>query len=292
MHVSAAANLACPLDGLALVREGGVLRCVHGHSFDVAREGYCNALAVQHKASLDPGDSREMVAARRRFLDSGAYAPIAGAVFEVLRGCATARRDTAGRPFHVLDAGCGEGYYPDRWAQIARSSPACGELALAGIDVSKWAVKAAARRPAPVSWLVANNRHPPFLPGSVDLICCLFGFAVWEGFQPIQAAGGHVLLVDPGPDHLIELRRIIYPVVTATVVAPIAPSAAALGYRLVRQDAVRFPVVLSGHQQIGDLLAMTPHAHRMAPAGREALARCQALDVTADVCLRLLVLGS
>jgi len=35
---------------------------------------------VQNKRSRDPGDSKEMVAARRRFLTAGFYQPIAAAV--------------------------------------------------------------------------------------------------------------------------------------------------------------------------------------------------------------------
>lgn len=37
-------------------------------------------LPVQNKRSRDPGDSKEMVAARRRFLNAGFYQPIAAAV--------------------------------------------------------------------------------------------------------------------------------------------------------------------------------------------------------------------
>ena len=88
MHVTAAANLACPIDALPLATDGTVLRCPAGHCFDRAREGYCNLLVVQHKASLDPGDSREMVAARHRFLNAGHYAPVADAVFATLRATA------------------------------------------------------------------------------------------------------------------------------------------------------------------------------------------------------------
>jgi len=43
------------------------------HSFDIASQGYANLLPVQHKRSRDPGDSKEMVAARRRFLTAGFY---------------------------------------------------------------------------------------------------------------------------------------------------------------------------------------------------------------------------
>src|SRR4051812_9006263 len=210
MQIVAARNLACPIDGLPIAAQGTARRCAAGHSYDMAREGYCNLLVVQHKSSRDPGDGKDKVAARRRFLEAGHYEPIAARTFEVARDCMA---DPADGPFSVFDAGCGEGYYLDRLARSGAVCPDAATLALAGIDVSKWAIKSAARRAVPVTWLVANNRNPPFLPASVDLILCLFGFPVWEGFKRVQKPRGHVLLVEPGADHLVELRQVIYPTV-------------------------------------------------------------------------------
>ena len=282
MQIAAPANLACPIDALALEPQSGGLRCGNGHSYDRAREGYTNLLVVQHKASRDPGDSRDMVAARRRFLEAGHFAPIADAVFRAVQRCQQSRGSD--QPFNILDAGCGEGYYLDRLVQLAASDPDPAILTFIGIDVSKWAVRAAARRSTAATWLVANNRHPPFLPASVDLIVCLFGFPVWEGFRTVLRPDGRVLLVDPGPDHLIELRQIIYPTVERSEPTPLVVA----GLGLMFEDTVRFPVTLTTPAAIADLLAMTPHAHRLPQTGREALAHVQTLTVTADVSLRLL----
>jgi 23S rRNA (guanine745-N1)-methyltransferase len=284
MQVAAATNLACPIDGLPIEAHGAQRRCAAGHSFDIAREGYCNLLVVQHKASRDPGDSKDMVAARRRFLEAGHFEPIADHVFNAVRECVAAAEDSA---LTIVDAGCGEGYYLDRLCRLAAAHPEPGTLRLAGIDVSKWAVKAAARREAPVTWLVANNRVPPFLAGSIDLVLCLFGFPVWGGFKKVQRVGGHVLLADPGSDHLIELRQIIYPTVKRSPPPPLA-AAEAGGYRLKREEPLRFCATLTGAEMIQDLVAMTPHAHRLPQAGRDALAELRALSVTVDVAFRLL----
>jgi 23S rRNA (guanine745-N1)-methyltransferase len=283
MQIIAAANLACPIDGLPLETHAAQRRCAAGHTYDMAREGYCNLLVVQHKASRDPGDSKDMVAARRRFLELGHFEPIADRTFEAVRECMAAQGDA----FNIVDAGCGEGYYLDRIARLAAASPDAGAVALAGIDVSKWAVKSAARRKVPVTWLVANNRQPPFLPGIVDQILCLFGFPVWEGFRKVQKPGDHVLLVDPAADHLIELRQIIYPAVNRSP-PPSLAAAEAAGYRLLRERGMRYGVTLSGAEAIQDLLAMTPHAHRVPQERRDALAEPATLSVTVDVMFRLL----
>ena len=80
MNIAPFSALACPLDGAPLHRHGAALRCARGHSFDLASQGYVNLLPVQNKRSLDPGDSKAMVAARRRYLASGIYEPIAAMV--------------------------------------------------------------------------------------------------------------------------------------------------------------------------------------------------------------------
>ena len=285
MHIVPATNLACPIDGLPIEMHGAQRRCAAGHSFDMAREGYCNFLVVQHKASRDPGDSKHMVAARRRFLDAGHFEPIADLVFDAVRNCA---KSVEGAAFNIVDAGCGEGYYLDHVGRLAAASPQAGTLGLAGIDVSKWAVKAAARREVPATWLVANNRIPPFLDGSVDLVLCLFGFPIWEGFKKTQKPGGHVLLVDPAADHLLELREIIYPTVQRSTPPPLTQAEAA-GYGLEHEQEVRFSVTLTDAEAIQDLLAMTPHAHRMPQDRRQALAELSSLSVTVNVAIRLLV---
>ena len=204
----------CPIDGTLLrsgdgtTVAGGVLVCERRHSFDRSREGYYNLLAVQHKASLDPGDSKAMVAARRRVLEAGIYAPIAEYVADRVVGFARAGEAT--RDFCVVDAGCGEGYYLQHIEKRIAAEDGL-RCALAGVDISKWAVQKAAKRTGGCFWAVATNRHLPFAPGSIDVILCMFGFPVWNGFGAVQPPGGIVLMVDPGPDHLIELRSVTHP---------------------------------------------------------------------------------
>ena len=69
--------LRCPVCGQTLNQQEKTLVCGNRHSFDIARQGYVNLLPVTQKHSKHPGDTRDMVAARRAFLDRGYYAPIA-----------------------------------------------------------------------------------------------------------------------------------------------------------------------------------------------------------------------
>lgn len=267
--------LACPLDGGPLRREGASWRCGAGHSFDLASQGYIHLLPVQQKRSRDPGDSKEMVAARRRYLESGVYRPIANAVNRAVLADLP-----AGRPAACLDAGCGEGYY---LRELAAAADAGGvDLAVLGLDISKWAVQAAAKRDKRAAWVVGSNANLPVLADTVDRLLCLFGFPVYGEFARVLRAGGELLQVDAGPDHLRELREIIYP----TLKAPRqSDECVPEGFRRVGVDTVRAAIRLDSAAQIADLLTMTPHLYRATAEGRARAAALESLELTVDVSL-------
>lgn len=264
--------LACPLDGAPLHAHGASWRCAAGHCFDIAAHGYANLLPVQQKRSRDPGDSKEMVAARRRFLNAGHYQPIAAAVSR-----AALADMPSEAPISCLDAGCGEGYYLRRLAAAARDEQT---LALIGLDISKWAVLAAAKQEQRASWIVGTNARLPVLSATLDRLLCLFGFPVYAEFARVLKPGGELLQVDSGPDHLRELREIIYPMLKAERAAE-APIPA--GFQRLTTEIVRFPLALQGQAQIADLLAMTPHLYRASAEGRAAAEALTALALTVDV---------
>lgn len=70
---------------ISLFRVKNSYICPQRHQFDMAKEGYVNLLPVQHKRSRDPGDSAEMMQARRAFLDAGHYQPLRDAIVGQLR---------------------------------------------------------------------------------------------------------------------------------------------------------------------------------------------------------------
>jgi 23S rRNA (guanine745-N1)-methyltransferase len=264
--------LACPLDGAALQRRGNTWQCASGHCFDISSQGYTHLLPVQKKRSRDPGDSKEMVASRRRFLASGAYDPIARATCQMVL-----QHVPAGAAISCLDAGCGEGHYLRSLA--ATAGPDAG-LALVGLDISKWAVQAAARRDKQMTWLVGSNANLPIQSASLDWILCMFGFPVYAEFARVLKPGGQLLQVDTGSRHLQELREIIYPALKAE---RNEDGSEPPGFERVKSDALNYSVALSNAEQIADLLVMTPHMYR---ANADGLARAKALtrlSITVDV---------
>ena len=125
----------CPLCGAPLAGDNA-LKCPSGHSFDRGKEGYWHLLPVQNTRTKAPGDSREMVAARRAFLSADYYGIFGQALGEL---CLEYGQPKAGKPLHLLDAGCGEGWY-DRC--IAKQFEEAGRpLELAGFDIAKPAVR-------------------------------------------------------------------------------------------------------------------------------------------------------
>ena len=280
-------SLACPLDGKALTRRGATWQCASGHSFDIARQGYTHLLPVQKKRSADPGDSRHMVAARRRFLNTGHYQPIADTVSQAV---------LAGLPGNTtascLDAGCGEGYYLRQLA--ATTGGKKHPLALMGLDISKWAVISAAKQAITlpafatttatpwVNWVVGTNAHLPVLGSTLNGLLCIFGFPVYNEFARVLKPGGILYQVDAGPDHLRELRDIIYPRLRPARTSE-PPQPAEFTHR--SSESIRYRLSLSDAASIADLLAMTPHLYRASAEGRAKAAAFTTLEVTIDAVL-------
>ncbi|HEV2845525.1 MAG TPA: methyltransferase domain-containing protein [Thermoanaerobaculia bacterium] len=189
-------TLICPVRscGAPLERRERALACERGHSFDVARSGYYNLLQPQDRRSKNPGDPKEAVEARRRFLEAGHGEALVQALIE---------ETGAPAPSAVLDVGCGEGFYLGRIAGAR-------EVEAHGTDLSAPAVDLAARRYPGISWVVANaDRFLPYAPGSFDLILSIDARLNPEEMRRVLAPGGRLLVAVPAPDDLLELRAAV-----------------------------------------------------------------------------------
>ena len=131
-----------------------------------------------------------------------------------------------------------------------------------------------------MGWVVGSNANLPVLSATLDRVLCLFGFPVYPEFARVLRPGGLLIQVDAGPDHLRELREVIYPVLKPE--RPFNP-APPPGFALNGQDGVRYTTALQGAALIADLLLMTPHLFRATAEGRARAAALTALDVTVDV---------
>lgn len=263
--INPVAPLACPIDGLPLKSGDGSWLCESGHHFDLSRHGYLNLLPASQKTSRDPGDGKSMVAARRRVMGSGVFEALA---LELASQVGSRIKSIDSRAAVILDAGCGEGYYTEHMRNVAEQHCLRSDPVFMGTDISKWAILAAARKYKDVTWLVANNKRLPVVPGSVDIISSVFGFETWQPWAELQSSGQYVLVAHAGPLHLIELRKLIYENVTIHDAADDAQARKA-GYRLVDRTCLSYTASLDDLETAQNILLMTPHGYRVA-AGRKA----------------------
>lgn len=261
-------KLLCPICGEPLFREEHALRCSKNHSFDIARQGYVNLLAVQQKHSLHPGDTKEQVHARRAFLDGGFYAPIAQVLTD------------AAKDFHctgpILDVGCGEGYYSSQLAEAMQAE-------LVGLDISKEAVRAAAGRYKNASWLCATASRLPVEDQSCGLVTSLFALTMPEEFHRVLRQDGVYFQVLAAEDHLLGLKQIIYPKLfhRHKDSEPEIP-----GFERLDSRPIRFSFHVEG-EQVQNLLSMTPHVYRIGKVGAQRLAETTELTDTASCILNI-----
>lgn len=263
-------SLICPLCHHSLLQQHGTFRCDAGHQFDQAKEGYVNLLPVQHKGSREPGDSAEMLQARRSFLDAGYYQPLRDCVAQHL-----AQQLPAGN-VQVLDIGCGEGYYT---AAMAAALPA-GQLF--GLDVAKAAIRMAARRYRAVTFCVASSQRLPFADASLDAVVRIYAPCNEAELSRVVKPGGFLLTVTPGPHHLQQFKALIY----REVQLHAAEEKAYAGFSRVDQQRLRYPMTLSGADAVR-LLQMTPFAWRAREAVWQTLASAEQVVCDADFTLTL-----
>nr|WP_326213854.1 methyltransferase domain-containing protein [uncultured Oscillibacter sp.] len=256
----------CPLCAAPLERAAGAYRCPGGHSFDIAREGYVHLLPPNQKHSALPGDDREMVLARREFLSGGYYQPL-------LNTLCSRILTLSGETPALLDAGCGEGWYTAGVAQALRAAGRRPQIA--GTDISKFALRTAARREKGAEFAVASSYRLPLADGGVDVLLNCFSPLALEEFRRVLRPGGWFLYVVPGAEHLWEMKEILYdkPYPNEEKETPYEGFA----YReIVPVDGT---VLLERREDLQNLFRMTPYFWKTPRAGAERLAALDRLEV-------------
>lgn len=257
--------LLCPVCQLSLVAVGKHWSCPAGHQFDEARQGYLNLLLPQQKKSKQPGDNAEMIQARQIFLNAGYYQPVS----DTLNQLAVEHLFNLPNP-HVLDLGCGEGYYTERLQLALQDHQITSKIY--GLDISKPAILTACKRTKNIHWLVGTNAHPPVSPGKSQLIVSIFTRIMEAQLRALIAEDGYLVTVNAGSHHLCELKEIIYP---AARYEEFDVKARLEGYfEHQHRTTLDYPICVQG-EALKALLDMTPHTWR---ANAETKARLYALE--------------
>ncbi len=258
----------CPKCSLPLLRcEDVGVKCPVGHSYDRAREGYYNLLLSA--AGGVHGDNREMLLARRRFLDTGAYYPLCKELSNVI--LSHIKRD-----FSILDMGCGEGYYTDIIERAFKDK--FGESNICAFDISKDAVKLAAKRNKSISFAVASSYKIPAADASFDAVFNVFSPLARDETARVLKKDGIFVFVIPDRRHLWELKSAVY----KTPYENEPKSDVLEGFRLLERKELSYSIKLDTPAMVKDLFSMTPYAYRTGSAERSRLELIDSLECRAE----------
>ncbi|WP_241610646.1 23S rRNA (guanine(745)-N(1))-methyltransferase [Rosenbergiella epipactidis] len=254
----------CPLCHSPLSAESNGYACENRHRFDRAKEGYVNLLPVQHKGSKDPGDSPEMIQARRQFLEEGHYQPLRDQVAELLDHYLPATSAP-----NIVDLGCGEGYYTSAWVKSDRQ--------VYGVDVSKFAIKSAAKRYPHIQFSVASGYRLPFAAASLAAIIRIYAPSKGEELMRVLCPGGILITVTPAARHLYQFKALIY----QDVQLHEEKEEALEGFECLLEKRLHYPLTLSSSSAT-QLLQMTPFAWRASEQVWQTLAECDSFACETD----------
>ncbi|MDC9595531.1 23S rRNA (guanine(745)-N(1))-methyltransferase [Xenorhabdus anantnagensis] len=247
--------------------------CENNHQFDCAKEGYVNLLPVQHKRSKEPGDSVEMMQARRAFLHSGHYRALQQKAIELLSEYLPECANT------LLDIGCGEGYYT---AAVQEQLNLHQDLVVYGLDVAKVAVRYGAKRYPAVNFCVASSHRLPFADSSLDGILRIYAPCKATELARVVKTDGIVLTVTPGPRHLYQLKELIYQEVHLHPENQEHWSE----FELVATETLAYAMSLDG-EQAHNLLQMTPFAWRASEEVKAYLISKEQFNCEVDFTLKV-----
>ncbi|MCL9774292.1 23S rRNA (guanine(745)-N(1))-methyltransferase [Vibrio methylphosphonaticus] len=269
----------CPLCQLPLQQHERHFACENRHQFDMAKEGYVNLMPVQHKQSKDPGDNKEMMQARRTFLAHDFYAPMRNAVAQSL---------VQHHPLvsvQALDIGCGEGYYTHYFADFLNEHLGDDQhqpIDCYGLDISKVAVRYAAKRYSNVAFTVASSHRLPFADASLSAAIRIYAPCKPEELSRCLQQDGIVVTVTPGAHHLFELRERIYDEVHLhDEEVEVLPQ-----FQLVAENKLNYVMKLTG-DQAHDLLQMTPFAWKATDDVRAKIKAYEQFQCQADFMIRV-----
>ncbi len=249
----------CPVCGGILFKTENTLKCLKSHSFDISKQGYVNLLISGGGGRH--GDDKLMVAARKSFLEKGYYAPLRNALCEV-----------AGEGQFILDSGCGEGYYT---CALSENNEVCG------IDISKEALKMAAKKCPNSEFAVASISDIPLPESSVDLITNVFAPESLNEFLRVLKKDGRYITALPLEKHLFSLKKAVY---DNPYLNP-APITDKEGFELIGTKEIKYRIEFKDNEDIVSLFKMTPYYYKTSREDQQKLKNIEALTVEAEFLL-------
>ena len=258
-------SFICPFCKQSLNKADSRYVCVNNHSFDIAKEGYIHLLPVNKMHSKIPGDTKEMVKARSEFLNAGYYLVFSDALNEIALKFIS---DEA----VITDAGCGEGYYTKRLYDYLIGHNR--KINLNAFDISKFAVKAAAKRDKNIHFAVASIFDIPIENETVDLVINIFAPIVDKEFLRILKPKGKLIIAVPGEYHLWGLKKLVYEEPYINEYKETEYN----GFRFIDRISVKDNIELTCGNMVNNLFSMTPYYWKTDKKGSEKVKNCEKLS--------------
>lgn len=259
----------CPICGNPLTKEEKRLVCDNRHSFDIAAANYANLLPVNKKHSKSPGDDTDMVRARERFLSCGYYRKLRDKIVETVSSLPKTGQ------IRLIDIGCGEGYYTEAVSSLK-------DIETAAFDISKAAAEKTGKRikrsGAHAEVAVASAFDVPVNDGDFDIALNIFSPLCIPELSRILKPGGVFLYVVPAPDHLWEMKELIYD----NPYKNIDEDQVYDGFELDDKIRIKYTEEITSNENIRALFGMTPYFWHTPKAYMSKLDNIHSLRVTVD----------
>ncbi len=254
----------CPVCGEKLTENERNAVCPKNHSFDKAKSGYINLLPNNLRGG-NHGDNKLMINARHAFLEKGYYLPLRNKLCEVLKGIADENSV-------LLDLGCGEGWYTNGFADAMQSAD------ILALDISKDALKFAAKRNKRIKCAAASVFHLPIAENSVDVGISVFSPLCEEEFNRVIKSGGYFVYVIPAENHLWSLKKAIYEKPYKNEVKSYTMS----GFDFEGKEIVRGNMNFENTEDVENLFKMTPYYYKTSADDQKRLLSKPPRDIEYD----------
>ncbi|XMB85312.1 methyltransferase domain-containing protein [Mycoplasmatota bacterium WC44] len=266
--------IKCPTCGLHLHKnnEKKMFSCSNNHCFDVAKQGYVNLLMSNQSKLRIHGDSAEMLDARKSILYGNYYKSVSDYLNKTVESILTDKN----KEYAVLDMGCGIGYYLTSLKEYLKRD----NIDYHGIDIAKSGIIEATKHDKEISWVVGSSMKLPYLDNSIDVIISIFSPISESECERVLKSNGVLIVISPNKNHLMELKRNIYPTIIEKNYEVNELSSAVLSK--INSSNVIKTIVLE-KSNLKNLLLMTPHYWKTTKEAKEKFYLLDSLSITIDV---------
>ena len=262
--------LKCPVCQNKLIKESNTYRCEKNHCYDISSKGYTNMLLANQRHSINPGDSKEMILSRVRFLELDYYSILRKTILE------TINKYSSWEEFSFCDLACGEGYYTNF---IHKKLNEQYKVNSVGIDISKYAIieackKQRAEKLENIEYCIGNLMNLPFMDESFDFMLNCFALLDEKEFNRVLKENGYFIRVLPDADHLLGIKQVLY----KNVILNVMKEKNINGFELVDEIHIKDDITLKTSQEIYDLFTMTPYYYKTSKESIEKLLSLNSLN--------------